>query len=326
MSQRTGHRALVTGGAGFIGSHAADALLDLGYDVWVVDDLSRGMRANVPGGASFEQVDVGSERAVGVIKAMAPDVIVHCAAQTSVPRSFEDPELDARSNILGTLHALTAARLTGCRRFVYVTSGGAIYGDPVHLPCGEDHPVRPLSPYGLSKWMAEEYLRLTAPREMSVVILRLANVYGPRQRSDGEGGVVAIFAERMLGGAPIEIHGDGEQTRDFVYVGDVVAAIVAASTTDKGTTVNVATGVGTSVNGLYAKLAAVTGYARSPTSAPGRRGDVRDSRLDVRRAQATLGWRPKVGLDEGLRAMVAALATPNAATPSVSRPIDLELP
>ncbi len=222
-------RTIVTGGAGFIGSHIADRLLALGHDVTVVDDLSQGRRENVPVAASFVLRDIASPDTADLVADLKPELVVHAAAQASVPRSIADPQHDARTNIIGTLTLLNGVSRSGCRCFIYVTTGGALYGDPVQLPCSESHPVRPLSPYGLSKWTAERYLDLLADACAVRTALRLANVYGPRQRSDGEGGVVSVFLDRMRSQGTVEIHGDGEQTRDFVYVGDVVDAVVAAS-------------------------------------------------------------------------------------------------
>lgn len=299
-------RALVTGGAGFIGSHVVDTLLRLGYEVSVVDDLSSGLEGNLRPGVTFARLDIAEPATPSIIAASDPEVIVHCAAQASVPRSFRDPARDARTNVLGTLNVLAGATAAGCRRLVYLTTGGAIYGRPVRLPCDEDHPVDPLSPYGLSKWAAEEYLRLIAPAKMIVATLRLANVYGPYQRGDGEGGVVATFLSQMAAGSQVEIHGDGEQSRDFVYVLDVAAAVAAALEVQENATVNIGTGNGVSVNELFRRLAEITAYERTPLHVPARVGDVRHSRLDIRRAHSVLGWQPTTDLESGLLATVEA--------------------
>lgn len=299
-------RVLITGGAGFIGTHVVDALLRAECEVTVVDDLSSGLVERLRPGVAFMLHDIAQPDTPSVIAAANPDVIIHCAAQASVPRSFQDPDRDARTNVLGTLHVLAGAIAAGCRRFVYVTTGGAIYGRPIRLPCDEDHPVVPLSPYGLSKWTAEEYLRLLAPPDMVVVTLRLANVYGPGQRGDGEGGVVTTFLAQMSAGSQVEIHGDGEQTRDFVFVLDVAAAVMEAMDVRESATVNIGTGKGVSVNELFVRLARITAYDRAPVHVAERQGDVRHSRLDSRRAHSVLGWQPTTDLANGLRATAEA--------------------
>jgi UDP-glucose 4-epimerase len=294
-------RTIVTGGAGFIGSHIADRLLALGHQVTVVDDLSQGRRENVPVAASFVLRDIASPDTADLVADLKPELVVHAAAQASVPRSIADPQHDARTNIIGTLTLLNGVSRSGCRCFIYVTTGGALYGDPIQLPCSESHPVRPLSPYGLSKWTAERYLDLLADACAVRTALRLANVYGPRQRSDGEGGVVSVFLDRMRSQGTVEIHGDGEQTRDFVYVGDVVDAVVAAASAPRSLTLNIGTGVGTSVNTLFEQLARVTGFRGKAVTAPARPGDVRHSRLDASAAARELGWHPATDLETGLR-------------------------
>lgn len=299
-------RALVTGGAGFIGSHVVDALLGSGHEVAIIDDLSTGSMESLRPGVAFTLLDIAAPETPSVIAAANPDVIIHCAAQASVPGSFEDPGRDARTNVLGTLHVLAGAVLARSQRLVYLTTGGAIYGRPMQLPCDEDHPVVPLSPYGLSKWAAEEYLRLLASPGMVIVTLRLANVYGPGQRGDGEGGVVATFLSRMSTGSQVEIHGDGEQTRDFVFVVDVAAAVIAAAVAQESATVNIGTGLGVSVNELFTSLARITGYDRPAVHVAERQGDVRHSRLDSRRARSVLGWQPTTDLAQGLLATAQA--------------------
>jgi UDP-glucose 4-epimerase len=301
-------RAVVTGGAGFIGSHVADRLLGLGYEVLVVDNLASGSSSNVPSSAPFEECDVADPGMVPLLERWHGEVIVHCAAQVSVASSVRDPGLDARSNIVGTAKTVQAAAVSGCRRFVYITTGGALYGEPQYLPCDEAHPIVPLSPYGLSKWAAERYLDLLAPDSMLRMVLRLANVYGPRQRSDGEGGVVSIFGERMKSGLPVEINGDGQQTRDFVYVRDVVDAVVAALSATHSVTANIATGRSISVLELYAAMSAISGYSKPPIFVAPRAGDVRDSRLAVGKALRELSWSPRTQLEEGLGETYASLS------------------
>jgi UDP-glucose 4-epimerase len=290
----------VTGGAGFIGSHIGDRLIELGYEVLIVDDLTTGSRSNLPRSATIEELDVASPALERLLAKWRGEIVVHCAAQVSVASSVVDAANDARSNVLGTIGTILAAVAGGCRRFVYVTTGGALYGVPHYLPCDEGHPIEPISPYGLSKWAGERYVDLLAPSWMTHVALRLGNVYGPRQRSDGEGGVVAIFAERMTKGLPVEIHGDGGQTRDFVYVGDVAEAAVAAIRADHSTTVNIASGRAISVLELYEDLASILGYSFPPRFVAARPGDVMDSRLAIEKAARELGWKPRTTLESGL--------------------------
>ncbi len=258
-------RVLVTGGAGFVGSHVVDGLLADGHDVLVVDDLSTGTGANLPPDVQLADVDIADEAFVSVAKSFRPDVISHLAAQSSVPVSMSDPVLDARANILGGLNVLRAATETGCRQVVYTNTGGALYGEPDYLPCDEDHPIRPISPYALSKWASECYFRMLLPDSIPLKVLRGANIYGPRQDPHGESGVVAIFLRRMLDGGPVRIFGDGEHTRDYVYVGDFVEAHRMAMDYADSLVVNIGTGEGTSVNDIFRHLQSVTGNAAPPT-------------------------------------------------------------
>jgi UDP-glucose 4-epimerase len=291
-------RAVVTGGAGFIGSHVVDALLARGDEVHVVDTLVTGRRENVPDGATLHERDI-REDAADLYEEARPETIFHLAAQADVGTSVEQPDLDASVNVLGTIRILEEARRHGAR-VVFASTGGAIYGE-CDGPAAEDAPRRPLSPYGTAKLAAEEYLatwnRLHAG---SHVALRFANVFGPRQLAKLEGGVVAIFMDRLRAGEGVRIFGDGGQTRDFVYVGDVVRAVLAAAERNPGT-YNVGTGVETSVNGLFEACARVAGVDAEAEHDAARAGDVRRSVLDVSRAAEALGWRSEVSLDEGLR-------------------------
>jgi UDP-glucose 4-epimerase len=294
-------RVLVTGGAGFIGSHLVDRLVARGDRVTVLDDLSGGSAANVAPGAELLRLDLESAEARDAVTALAPTAIVHCAAQASVPGSFADPVRDARSNIVGSLRLVDAARAAGTGRFVYITTGGALFGRPMTAPWRETDPIDPISPYGISKSTVETYLGVLPPAPVTSV-LRLANVYGPRQGASGEAGVVAVFLDQMTRGLPVVIHGDGEQTRDLVYVGDVVDAVEAVLATDDGGVYNVGTGIGTSVNALFRELARLTGYEAEPAYGAPRIGDIRHSALDVGRARAALGWAAVTSLEQGLRA------------------------
>jgi UDP-glucose 4-epimerase len=292
-------RAVVTGGAGFIGSHVADALLARGDEVHVVDNLATGSRENVPTDATFHEVDIRDESLVGLLGQISPEVVFHLAAQADVGTSVERPDYDAEVNVLGTLRVLEGARRAG-GAVVFTSTGGAIYGE-CERPAREDDARHPLSPYGTSKLAGEEYLATwTRLHGMRNVVCRLANVYGPRQLASLEGGVVAIFLDRLRDGDETRIFGDGEQTRDFVFVGDVAAALLAAANGEAGV-YNVGTGVATSVGTLHELCADVAGVDAQPERVQPRAGDLRHSVLDVAKAERELGWRPLVDLDAGLR-------------------------
>jgi UDP-glucose 4-epimerase len=296
-------RVLVTGAAGFIGSHTLDALFKAGIDdVVALDDLSRGKRENVEPRARFYQIDIRDHSAIlSLFEREKPDAMIHLAAQIDVRSSVAEPVLDCQINLTGLLVLLEAGRRHGLRRVVFASSGGAIYGEQSCFPCDEDHPCRPLSPYGVAKLASEAYLYFyRAQHGIDYVALRYANVYGPRQDSYGEAGVVAIFCERLLTGPSAVIFGDGEQTRDFVFVEDVVRANIAALERPSAGVFNIGTGVETSVNQLYHMLAAVSGIERPPTFAAPREGEQRRSVISPARAKAALDWRPQIALREGL--------------------------
>jgi UDP-glucose 4-epimerase len=292
-------RAIVTGGAGFIGSHVADALVARGDEVHVLDNLSHGSRENVPEQARLHEADIRSD-ADSVFDEVRPEACFHLAAQADVRVSVEDPAYDADVNVLGTLRVLEAARRHGAK-IVFSSTGGAIYGE-CEAPAPEDAERRPLAPYGTSKLAGEEYLA-TYNRlyETGHVSLRYGNVYGPRQDPHGEAGVVAIFMGLLLGEGTPRIFGDGSQTRDYVFVGDVVDATLAALD-HPGGVLNVGTGVETSVLELYDAISRVSGVEREPELAPARLGELQRSFLDPGRAERELGWRPRHSLDDGLRA------------------------
>ena len=293
-------KALVTGGAGFIGSHLVDALLERGDTVAVVDDLSGGRRERVPGGVPLHVADIAD---IGpVAEAERPDVVFHLAAQVDVRKSVADPAFDARVNVAGTAAVLEAARVSGARRVLLASTGGALYGEDVPLPTPEDAPLAPFSPYGASKAAAETYLALyTRLFGLSTMALRFGNVYGPRQDPHGEAGVIAIFAGAAVEGRTVTIYGDGTQTRDYVYVGDVVAGFLAAADSDATGAVNIGTGVETAVLDL------VTAIGVPAEHKPARTGEVARSCLDVERADDVLDWRAQVPLGEGLERTLAAL-------------------
>ncbi|MDX1659010.1 MAG: GDP-mannose 4,6-dehydratase [Nitriliruptorales bacterium] len=301
---------LVTGGAGFIGSNLVDRLLAEGRRVVAVDDLSTGTLANLadaratePGRFEFQRLDLTKGGLDAVVERHRPEVIHHLAAQMNVRASVEDPFHDASVNVLGTLAVLEAARRHGVRKVVFATSGGCIYGEPPleDLPVGEDQPGHAHSPYGASKRSAEEYLRTYGSLyDVAWTSLALSNVYGPRQDPAGEAGVVAIFTEQMLAGQPCTIYGDGEQSRDFVYVDDVVHAFALAMDRGDNERFNIGTGQRTSVNQLFRGLAAATGYDRDAIYAPERSGELRHNAVDVTKAASGLGWKPWTSLEEGL--------------------------
>ena len=300
-------RVLVTGGAGFVGSHVVDGLLAKGHDVLVVDNLATGKRRNLSSEVEFIDLDVTDDALVSLAKSFRPDAISHLAAQSSVPVSMSDPSLDARVNIMGGLNVIRGAIEADCGQVIYVNTGGALYGEPEYLPCDEEHPIRPISAYGLSKWTAECYFRTMLPDSIPLKALRPANIYGPRQDPHGESGVVAIFLRKMLRGDQVTINGDGEHTRDYVYVGDVVEAHETAMNHGESLAVNIGTGEGTSVNEIFRRLQEVTGYSEPAIYGPSRPGDVRHIALDASRARRVLGWGPKVGLSEGLEKTAASM-------------------
>jgi UDP-glucose 4-epimerase len=295
---------LVTGGAGFIGSHIVDLLVEKGCTVSIVDNLSTGRAENINPGANFYNIDVRDPGLKEIIAREKPTAIIHLAAQVDVQCSLQEPYTDAEINILGSVNLLDACSGCGVGKVIYASTA-AVYGSPAYLPVDERHPVAPQSPYGLSKHTVEHYLRLY--REMhgvSFTVLRFANVYGPRQDAAGEGGVVAIFVDKLAKGVKPAIFGDGEQTRDFIYVKDVAAASVAALRRGDGGTFNVSTGKGLTVNYLYQALKALTGSTMEPVYQPPRPGDITHSTLSNARACVSLDWRPRYILTEGLRETV----------------------
>ena len=294
-------RVLVTGGAGFIGSHLVDRLVELGYSVAVVDDGRSGRVENVNPSARFYDVDICSSSLEEVFEQERPDFVDHHAAQISVQSSVRDPVNDARINILGSLNLLEKCRAHGVRKVLFSSSGGAIYGEPEYRPCDEKHPARPVSPYGAAKLAVETYLFYYGKvYGLDFTCLRYANVYGPRQDPHGEAGVVAIFVQAMLEGRRPVIFGDGEQERDYVYVADIVEANVAALQKGSGGVYNIGTGSGTSVNEIFRQLSRIIGYDEAPKHAPSRPGDVYRISLDVSKARRELGWTPATSLEEGL--------------------------
>jgi UDP-glucose 4-epimerase len=299
-------RILVTGAAGFIASHIAEAFLERGHEVVVLDNLSTGRRENVPRGVRFIEMDLTSRDLSDMVLDVRPDVIDHQAAHADVFQSVTDPTFDAQVNVLGTLALVQAAVNARASKFIYASSGGAIYGDPEVVPCSEDHPIRPISPYGASKAAAEVYLEtMGRVHGLDYTILRYCNVYGPRQHPyTEEGQVVALFSRLMLAGREPTIFGDGEQERDFLFVGDIVDANVRALESGSRGIFNLGTGRGLTVNRLYQLLSDLIGYKGTVRYAAARPGEVFRIALDASRARSALGWEASTPLDVGLRRTV----------------------
>ncbi|MFA5884239.1 MAG: NAD-dependent epimerase/dehydratase family protein [Acidimicrobiia bacterium] len=313
-------RVMVTGGAGFIGSTLVDRLLADGQEVDVVDDLSNGTLGNLaaarsrkPGRFTFHRLDVRSTGLVDLIASRKPEVIMHLAAQMDVRVSVVKPLFDAEVNILGSLNVCQGALAAGTRKVVFAGSGGTLYGEPDDLPVREGHSQHPLSPYGVSKKAVGDYLHYYREIQgLDSTVLALANVYGPRQDPHGEAGVVAIFAGKFLAKERATVYGDGSQTRDFVYVDDVVDAFAKAADAGGGLTCNIGTGVETSVQGLYDTMARIAGFPDPPKYAPPRTGELARSALDPGRAATHLGWTPQVDMETGLGRTLAWFRDRNA--------------
>lgn len=297
-------RIMVTGGAGFIGSHVADHLLEDGHEVAVLDNLSSGKRQNIPPGASFYELDVRSAEAVSeAFEDFRPEAITHQAAQMDVRRSVTEPDFDAEVNVLGTLRLLENCVKHGVQKFVLASTGGAVYGDQLHFPADEDHPQYPISPYGVSKLAAERYLHFYSVQYgLGYTALRYANVYGPRQDPHGEAGVVAIFCKNLAADTPSRINGSGDQTRDYVYVGDVARANVLALGSDAPSgPYNIGTASETSVNRLYELLRRTSGKSGLDAQHdPAKPGEQMRSSVDPSRAEKVLGWQARMELEPGL--------------------------
>lgn len=294
-------KILVTGGAGFIASNVVDAYVAAGHQVVVVDNLSSGNRANLNPAATFYEVDIRSDELLGVLEKERPEVVNHHAAHIDVRRSVADPLYDSSINIQGSINLLEACRKTGVRKVIYISSGGAMYGEPEYLPCDEKHPVRPLSPYGASKHTVEHYCFMYKENfGLSYTVLRYPNVYGPRQDPYGEAGVIAIFTERMLKGQPVTIYGTGEQERDFIFVGDCVSANLLALEGGDGREYNLGWGIATTVNDIFRELKAATAYALDANYGPAKTGETYRIYLDTARIRGELNWSAKVPLREGL--------------------------
>jgi len=296
-------KILVTGGAGFIGSHIVDKYIDLGHQVVVIDNLVTGFKKFINLKAKFYKVDICDREAVEkVFTSEKPELINHHAAQMDVRKSVADPKFDAETNIIGLLNLLQAGKTSGVKKVIFASTGGAVYGDTQVLPTPETYCCRPVSPYGISKLTSEHYLDFYANNYgTSYIALRYSNVYGPRQNPHGEAGVVAIFMQKLLKGEQPKITRDGKQSRDFVFVADVVAANIAALTYTENLIVNIGTGIGTSINELYDKIQAVCGTSFPKTYIPKRPGEQQVSVLDINLAKEKLNWQPISSLDDGLK-------------------------
>jgi UDP-glucose 4-epimerase len=295
-------KIMVTGGAGFIGSHVVDTFVENNHEVVVIDNLSTGRLSNLNPAAKFYEVDIRSPEMAEIFEKEKPQVVDHHAAQMDVRRSVEDPLFDADVNVMGSIKLIELARKYNVERFIYISTGGAVYGEPEYLPCDEDHPINPICPYGASKHTVEHYLYMYRELyDMEYVVLRYPNVYGPRQDPHGEAGVVAIFSGQMLKNAPVVINGDGDQERDFVYVGDCARAnLLALQTENTNTIFNLGYGVGTTINEVYENLKDITSYELSADYGPAKAGETRRIFLEANRASKYLDWTPTIDLKDGL--------------------------
>jgi len=300
-------KILITGGAGFIGSHVVDAFIEHGFQVVVVDDLSTGRASNLNPAATFYKMDIRDPGIAQVFEIERPDYVDHHAAQMDVRRSIVEPLFDADVNILGSINLLECSRHYGVKRFVYISTGGAVYGEPLYVPCDEEHPINPICQYGASKHTVEHYLYMYRVNYgLEYTVLRYPNVYGPRQDPHGEAGVVAIFTGQMLNGQQVVINGDGEQERDFVYVGDCAQANLMAIQSQASSGIyNLGCGEGTTVNQVYRVLKEITGYTLEARHAPPKLGETRRIFLNANKARDELGWKPIVELQQGMEKTVA---------------------
>jgi UDP-glucose 4-epimerase len=304
-------KILVTGGAGFIGSHVVDLFVSQGYEVVIVDDLSTGRASNLNPAAKFYRMDIRDPKIREVFEVERPDFISHHAAQMDVRRSVAQPLFDADVNILGSINLIECSKEFNIKHFVYISTGGAVYGEPEKLPCDEMHPINPICQYGASKHTVEHYLYMyNVNYGLQYTVLRYPNVFGPRQDPHGEAGVVAIFTGRMLDNEPVTIYGDGEQTRDFVFVRDCARANLLAVTVDHAPGIyNIGWGRPTSINEIFTNLAKITGYTHPISYGPAKVGETRHIYLDASKANRDLGWTPTLSLEEGLRETVEYFRT-----------------
>ena len=296
-------KVLITGGAGFIGSNVADGLLEKKHKVVIVDDLSNGKKENIPGKARFYRCDIRSKKLSGIFKAEKPEIVIHNAAQLSVRVSVENPLMDADINVIGGLNVIQACHTHNVNKIIFASSGGTVYGEQKYFPADEEHPARPISPYGVAKLATENYLYyFYKTYGLKYISLRYGNIYGPRQDPYGEAGVVAIFSSKIIKGSSPIINGDGLQTRDYVYVGDVVDANIRAIESDFTGALNIGTGKETTVVELFKILREVSGESGiEEVHGPAREGEQRRSQLSYGLAKKILGWQPEITLEEGLK-------------------------
>ena len=295
-------KILLTGGAGFIGSHVVDKYIEEGHEVVVVDNLSTGFRSNLNPKAQFYEADICNRGAVDeIFERERPEVVNHHAAQMDVRRSVDDPVFDATTNIIGSLNLILSSVRHKIRKFIYISTGGAVYGEPQYLPVDENHPVNPESQYGVSKHTVEHYLYLYRHQSgLTFTVLRYPNVYGPRQNPKGEAGVIAIFIGKMLGGVTPTIYGEGEQVRDYLHVNDIVRANSLALVKGDDDFYNIGSGIGTTVNELYRLLSKLLSFRSAAKYAPPRTGELQKIYLTARKAKQNLGWEAEIPIDEGL--------------------------
>lgn len=299
-------KILITGGAGFIASNIADLYLELGHEVVIVDNLVTGQKENIPAAAKFYEMDIGDERIKNIFEMERPDMVSHHAAQMDVRKSVAEPVYDATVNILGSLNLLQNSVRYKVKKFIFASTGGAVYGEQDYFPADENHPTRPVSPYGITKLAVEKYLYYYhLSYRLTYTIFRYGNVYGPRQNPHGEAGVVAIFAQKMLRKEQPVINGEGTQTRDYVYVGDLVKANELALNFGDNKIYNIGTGIETNVNQLFTKLAHFMDYPVKEVHGPGQPGEQLRSVIDHSLIKKELGWEPSVDLDTGLQQTVA---------------------
>ena len=299
-------KILVTGGAGFIGSHVVDAYINAGHQVVIVDNLSTGRESNLNPDAKFYHLDIRDPSLREVFEAEQPQIVNHHAAQIDVRRSVDDPQFDADVNVLGSIKVAQLAIEFGVEKMIYISSGGAVYGEPVYLPCDEAHPIKPICPYGASKYTFELYLHLFNEIEnLDFTILRYANVYGPRQDPLGEAGVVAIFTGQMLNNQTVTIYGTGEQVRDFVYVTDCARGNLMALEKGNGEVFNLGVGIGTTINQIFTELKSVTNYQKPANYEAAKPGETFQIYLNKDHAREYLGWEPRYSLHEGLEETIA---------------------
>ena len=294
-------KIIITGGAGFIGSSIVDRLIINGSQVLVLDNLSSGKLENINTSAEFVNIDLCDPSLKNVFFDFRPDAVIHCAAQVSVMDSQLDPVFDAKNNILSGLNLLKISIESNVNQILYLGTGGALYGEPEYLPCDESHPIRPISPYGLSKWTLEKYIDLIVPDTILKKVLRLGNVYGPRQDHKGASGVVAIFLSKMLLGEKVEIYGDGNQIRDFVFISDILDAIELSLKSDVSFTANIGSAIGVSVNEIFEILSKETLYKNKPVFQTKSSGDIDRIILSNNKAKSDLNWSPKISIEEGLK-------------------------